>query len=109
MGLKLTQKPTFTSKVEIDIANDKGGFDRHVVTATFKRANSEEAKELAALELNADVIRRQLVNVDDLLDDDGKPVPFTPDTLEALLSIPATLRPFATAFWNGNSGAKAKN
>jgi hypothetical protein len=109
MGLKLTQKPTFTATVEIDIANDKGGFERNVIKATFKRANTDEAKALAELELNADVIRAQLVGFSGLLDDNGSEVPFTEENVEALLQIPATLKPLATAFWNGNSGAKAKN
>lgn len=109
MGLKLALKPTFTTKVEVDIANDKGGMDRQVFFITFERADVEKAAELAALPLNADVIRSQIRGWRDILTDDGQQLPFTAENLDAFLSLPPVILPTARAFWAGNNGAKQGN
>jgi hypothetical protein len=109
MGLKLTQKPTFTAKVDVDVANDKGGFERHTIRATFKRATTDEVERLSKLEKNTDVIRDRIVDFGDVLDDDGNQVPFSSENLEGLLAIPAAIVPLTNAFYSGNNGAKAKN
>lgn len=108
MAFKRSISPVFTLEATVNVANERGGFDKNTLMCTFKRATPDELKELRELP-HADVVRRQLVNWD-LVDKDTKEnVPFSDEELEAVLSISSAPVGLAAAFWEGCAGARSKN
>lgn len=108
MAFKRAVTPTFKVLVTVMVANDKGGHDKNTFTAEFKRATAAEQEELRPMR-NEDLVRRQLVGWDLRDADSNEPVPFGTDELEALLLITPTPMATAVAFWEGCTGARAKN
>lgn len=108
MAFKRAVTPTFKTLVTVMVANAAGGHDKNTFMGEFKRATLAEQDELRPLP-DVDVVRRQLVGWDLQDADTREAVPFGADELEALLSITPTPRATAMAFWEGVSGARAKN
>ena len=108
MAFKISRKPTFIARVEVDTPNHKGGHDRSTFMAEFSRCTSEELLELRRLSA-VEIMRRKLVGWDEFLDDDNKPVDYNSDTLEALISIPEALLGLTNAFWDSVVKGREKN
>lgn len=108
MAFKRAVTPTFTTKVTVNVPNDKGGHDKSTFTARFRRASSEEQDELRPLK-NDELVRRVLVGWDLVDADTGEAVPFSAEELEALLAISPTPMATALAFWETVNGVRAKN
>ncbi|SEN43300.1 hypothetical protein [Nitrosomonas marina] len=108
MAFKISKKPTFMARVEVDTPNHKGGHDRSTFMAEFARSNTEELLELNELK-PSDLMRRKLVGWADFLDDDNQPVEFNPDTLESLLAVPEALAALRIAFWKSVVKGREKN
>lgn len=108
MAFKRAVTPTFTTKVTVNVPNDKGGHDKSTFMARFKRLSPEEQEELRSLP-NADVVRKTLLGWDLVDADTGESVPFDAAELEAILAISPTPMATALAFWEGVNGARAKN
>lgn len=108
MAFKRTQKPTFTTLVTVNIANDKGGFDKSTFMAKFKRLPADELEALRPMR-NSDVVRQVLVDWELKDAETGEQVPFNQDELEALLQIEPTPAATAMAFWESVNGARSKN
>ena len=109
MAFKRALSPTFTTRVEVNVANNKGGFDKNTFEAVFTRPTQEEyerdTKELQDKEL----VRKYLVGWK-LVDEDTKAeVPFSEVEREALLTIDPTPAATAMAFALAYRGIKAKN
>ena len=108
MAFKRALSATIKTRVVVMVANDAGGFDRNEFMAVFKRASLEEQEALRSLK-NEEIVRRQLVGWELTDADTSEAVPFTPENLEALLSITPTGLATAVAFFEACSGARAKN
>ncbi len=109
MAFKLsTVKQTFSTNVEVLIANDKCSHDKSIFVAIFSRSKMDEFDRLIDMKF-VDVAREKLVGWDQFLDDEGKPVPFNDETVEALLSIPEVVTGMAISFWEAFNKQKAKN
>lgn len=108
MAFKRAIQATFSTVVTVNVPNDKGGFDKNTFTAKFKRPTADERLTLGALG-NEALVRDRLVGWDLRDADTGEAVPFTPDELDALLSIEPTPIATAEAYWNTINGARAKN
>ncbi|MDF3024803.1 MAG: hypothetical protein K0R10_2164 [Alphaproteobacteria bacterium] len=108
MAFKLTQKPTFVSRVTVETPNQKGGFDRSAFNVEFRRAGMDEIEELKKLP-GKEVMEKVLVGWSELLDDDNQPVDFNDDNLRALLNIPPALLAMSAAFWESLFKAREKN
>lgn len=110
MSFKMTQKPTFSTTVTVNVPNDKGGFDKNTFVAKFKRPTMDELQALReSASSNEDVVRRMLVDWDLKDGDTNESVAFSQDNLEALLQISPTAFATAQAFWESVSGARSKN
>ena len=110
MAFKRTQKPTFTTLVTVNIANDKGGFDKNTFMGRFKRLSADELKAMREAELtNEEVVRRTLTDWDLRDAETNEAVPFNELEMEALLQITPTPYATAQAFWEGSHGARSKN
>jgi len=108
MAFKRAVTPTFSTKVTVNVPNDKGGYDKSTFTAKFKRPTNEEREDLRKLS-NEELVRRQLVGWDLVDADTGEAVPFSTEEMEALLTIEPTAWSTALAFWETVNGARAKN
>lgn len=108
MAFKMTQKPTFTTQVTVNVPNEKGGFDKNTFTAKFRRPAADEVEDLRPLK-NDDLVRATLVGWELKDGDTDDEVPFTKDNLEALLQILPTPLATAMAFWETVNGARSKN
>lgn len=110
MAFKRTQKPTFTTKVTVNIPNANGGFDKSTFVAEFKRLTADELVALRELGLsNEDVLRKVMVGWQMTDEDTGEEVPFNKAELEAALQILPTPHCTALAFWETVNGARSKN
>ena len=108
MAFKITQKPTFISRVTVETPNQKGGFDKSPFNAEFRRCGMDEIEELRKLP-QKEVLEKVLVGWSDLIDDDNQPVDFNEDNLRALLNIPPALLALGAAFWESLFKAREKN
>jgi hypothetical protein len=108
MAFRLTTSKTFKADVTVPVANDKGGYDDSTFVAIFEHTTTNECKELRPLD-NEALIRRKLKGWVMTDADTKEDVPFTPETLEAVLQIPPTPHRIAVAFWETVNGARAKN
>ena len=106
-SFKKAEQPVFKTKVEIPVPNGLGGHDKNSFMAHFKRATSDELKEMAERQLSdADLARDRLVGWDMTDADSGEIVEFSQDRLEAVLQIPPSPKYIAIAFWRAASGGK---
>lgn len=108
MAFKRTPSPKFSAPVVVNVPNEAGGFDKGTFTAIFKRPTSAERADLAKL-THEQLVRSQLVGWDMKDDETKADVPFTEETLDAVLLILPTPLATAQAFWDALNGAHAKN
>lgn len=113
--IKITQSPSYTAPVHVEVPGDGGKLDKLVFTAVFRRLSLSEINDLqtkvTAGELNDDAVAR-LVMVGwgkDVLDDDGQPLEFNDASLTALLDIFPVRPQIVRKFFDTITGAKAKN
>ena len=108
MAFKITQKPTFTAKVDVYTPNNKGGHDYSTFEAEFSRKKVSELDDLRKKN-QLEVMREVLVGWKDFNDDENNPVEFNPENLEILIAIPEALNGLKSAFWDSVVKAKEKN
>lgn len=114
MAFKMTQKPTFTATVEVQVPNDRGGFDRNTFVGTFKRMAMADVDQMRYDALtNEEVARKVLIGWEMKDGDTGEDVPFTRENLEAALQIMPTPLAVAQTFFEHaqgqGKGARTKN
>jgi hypothetical protein len=108
MAFRRTTDKTFPAEVTVNVANEKGGYDKNTFKAIFAHCTTEELTELRALR-NEDLVVRKMVGWELKDAETGEDVPFTADNLAALLLIPPTPMAIGVAFWEQVNGARAKN
>jgi hypothetical protein len=108
MAFKISQKPTFVTRVSVNTPNQKGGFDLSTFNAEFKRVKMDELDELRE-QPQREVMRQVLVGWTDFLDDANEPVPFNDDTVLVLLNDAPALVGLRQAFWGSVAKASEKN
>jgi hypothetical protein len=110
MAFRMTQNPTFTTLVTVNIPNDKGGFDKSTFVAEFKRPTQDEITDLRSLGLtNEELVRKVLKGWEMTDEDTGEAVPFNQANLSAALQVVPTPLATALAFWETVNGARSKN
>lgn len=106
-SFKKAAEPTFRTKVEIPVPNNRGGHDKNSFMAVFKRTSHEELSALSEQGMkDADLVRDRLVGWDMKDADTNEDVPFTPETLEAVLSIQPSPKYIVLAFYQAAGGGK---
>lgn len=109
MAFKRALSTTFTTKVEVNVPNNKGGFDKNTFEAVFSRPPQDEFDEDTRTLNDKELVRKYLVGWK-LVDEDTKQeVPFNEVELEALLTITPTPAATAYAFAMAYRGIKTKN
>lgn len=81
--------PKFSRTVTVKVP-DGDGHSEQTFKAYFKVVKDDELQGLSWFETDhvKDVLRKVLMSADDLVGDDNKPVPFSDDVREGLLSLP---------------------
>ncbi|MGB0747185.1 MAG: hypothetical protein ACPGO3_00420 [Magnetospiraceae bacterium] len=114
LKINLADERRFKAKVTVQTPQESGGKRECSFTAHFRVLTYSEQEEI--LERNpggADfqILKTALVGWgDDLQDEEGQPIPFTDDTLRAILDIPYIRMAMYRAFIAGNTGTgRTKN
>lgn len=125
--IKITQSPTYSAPVAVDIPTDKGKTVKTVFTAIFRRVSMEEIEELQERlkqKFNDDgsmdttverlkddeLVRDVMVGWGkDVVGDDGEPLEFNDANLTALLNIFPVRPQIVRTFFDTISNARAKN
>mgnify|MGYP001559915394 CR=1 FL=1 len=108
MAFRLTQKPTFVARVDVETPNSKGGFDSSHFLCEFKRIKMEDHEQLIK-EKPSDFLPDLIVGFTELIGPDGQEVEFNEDSLSALLAIPNAVIALKNSFWEAVTKAKQKN
>ena len=103
----LTPTETFKAKVTVNVATQSGGWREESFTGIFRRTNEADRKRLLELS-NVDLMREVLTGWE-MVDEERKPVEFTPQNFEAFLQLSGAVRDAMAVYWKHNVGAKEKN
>jgi hypothetical protein len=107
MALKIAKRPTFRHKVTARVPVD-GGHRDEVFTVHYQLA-SIPSEQLTA-EYNADDFLRDIVlSMEDLVDEDGKALPWSDEVREAVLQLPWAKVAIVQGYYAAVNGARAKN
>ncbi|WP_295852044.1 hypothetical protein [uncultured Xylophilus sp.] len=107
MAFNLAPTETFEETVTVNVKQKGGAWKQESFIGEFKRAEESDRERLLEMK-HVDLVRDRLVGWK-MKDDQRNEVPFTPENLEALLSMTGAVREAAIAFWKANTGAKEKN
>lgn len=102
MAYRLLKERTFATTATLMVPGDDGP-QRETMTVRFKLIPDYE--QLGTM----DFLRLAVLNLGDIVDDDGEPVPFTPELLEAVLGEPWARVGLVRAYWETVTGAAVKN
>ena len=108
MTFKIARTPTFKAKVEVHMANDKGGVDKSTFMAEYYRADTDELDELRRLKAR-EVLERKLAGWSELVDENNQTVEFNESTRAAVYKIPEALIAMSETFWANVVVAREKN
>jgi len=108
MAFKITKKPTFSAQVEVYTPNDKCGHDLSKFTARFNRVDVQQLATLGKKK-QSEVLLEVLAGWEDFNDEENNPVPFSPENLAMLISIPEAMQGLTVAFWENVVKAREKN
>ena len=110
MPLKLAKERRFTWPVKVT-RPDGGQWQQFEFTAHFKAISSADLSRMQAGDLSTEqVMRGHLVGWEGVMDADGQPLAFDPDTLTAALDDVDVLRGLISALAEASTGgAERKN
>lgn len=86
---KITTAHTFTHTVKVQTPIDDDEFRTDTFKARFKMLPSDEAEafDLSTLEGSKDFVRAVVLSTEDVIGENEKLIPHTPELLEQLISI----------------------
>ena len=111
MAFKRDPKPTFRATVTIDRIGEDGAIESGTFDGIFARKSDTELDELHKAG-TPDKTVAALVLVgwgDDLLDDDDRPIPFSPEERARLLDHPDAVQGVITSYMFGRAALKKKS
>ena len=103
--LKLQKNPTFTATVHATIPTDDGPVAQDF-RVRFRVLPDAEWSEQADIR---EVLKRAVVSVQDVVDDDGEAIASSPDLIEQIVGAPYLRPALAQAYWQTIAGARAGN
>jgi len=111
---KFERFPTFTWPVHVQVPTDGGKFAEQVFTARWQLQDSEELRKAQNVD-GADGVKvlfdRALKGWEnDLCDQAGAPIPFTPENVEMVRTAPHVRAAMVASYWDAvNGGLRLKN
>ena len=108
MSVSFKKREFFTVPVTFPVPNEKGGFDDNTFIGHFKHTSHEEVRALRERP-DVEAVRDRLIGWEMEDTDTKQPVPYTPEMVDAVLSIASAPYHIALAFYRAATGNKAKN
>lgn len=111
---QITQTPSYTAPVKVDLPTDKGKTRTVEFTAKFKRLTLSQIDALQTgiadgTVTDAGVVDEVLLGWEGVQDEDGSELEFNSHNLALLLDIYPTRPSLVRAYFASLAGAKAKN
>jgi hypothetical protein len=100
---KLQKSPTFTATATLLVPTDEGQVEQ-TIDVRFKML-PVDAGELPTDEF----LRQVILRIDDVVDDEGEPLPYGPEMLEQMIATPFARVGLVKAYFQAVSGARAGN
>ncbi|MDK3072770.1 hypothetical protein QO034_06580 [Sedimentitalea sp. JM2-8] len=105
--LKITDTPEFTHTVRVQTPVD-GGHREDTFKCRFRVVEDDENDAGFTVDAVKARLRRIIVSMEDLADENGKPVPYSDEVRDRVLNLPhariALLRAYAAAFAKERAG-----
>ncbi|MEM5477173.1 hypothetical protein [Pacificibacter sp. AS14] len=108
---KISQNHAFTHTVKVQTPIDDDEFRTDTFKARFKMlpSNEAEAFDLRSPEGTKDFVRAVVLSTEDILGEDNKPMPHTPELLEQLISVYAVRIEFVNTYFAAVTKARLGN
>ncbi|MDE4175802.1 hypothetical protein PXK01_16690 [Phaeobacter sp. PT47_59] len=99
------ENPTFTRPVPVQVPKGDG-IEEQTFKATFNALDDDatEALAMADVEGTKDFLRRAILSMDDLSDEDGKSIPYSEEIREAVIARPYARIALMSAYHLGMNG-----
>lgn len=105
---KITTEPKFTHTVIACVPSD-GGHDEQSFKATFRVLDTDKLVDDGTVEGQIEDLRRVVVSLDDLADDQGNPVSYSDALRDQLVRLPYVRIALLNAYIRGIGKAKQGN
>lgn len=105
---KITNEPQFTHSVIACVPVD-GGFDEQSFKATFRVLDADKLGTDGSVQGQIEDLRRLIVKLDDLVDEQGQPVPYSDALRDQLIGLPYVRIALVEAYTRGVTKAKSGN
>jgi hypothetical protein len=107
MGFKYTKVTSYKWPVTVELP-DNGQYNKETFTAIFKRVGRKAFEDLDDAR-TAEFIDEVLLGWEDVVDDEGTPIPFCEEMKAELMDDTYFVRGVMEAYLQSLQGAKAKN
>lgn len=106
----VSEKPTFTHDVEVRVPTD-GGFTDQKFKATFEVMPTETFAEynMSDAASSTEFLRAVVKHMDELVDRDERPVPYSDTMRDRLLNVPYLRSALARTYFKAVGGATLGN
>ncbi len=109
MSFKIVSQPEFSRRVAVRVPCD-GGFDEQSLEVRFRVLSPEEQEKLKGSDdMVGDFLRRAVISMGDIVDEDGNELPFNDALRDRLLALPFVRFALARAYGDAVAGERAKN
>ncbi|QBF31492.1 phage tail assembly chaperone [Thalassococcus sp. S3] len=106
----INQKPTFTREVQIPVPVDDGHENQSIKVTFLARQDAELAQyNTRTLEGQKQMLRDVILSIEDIVDDEGQPVPYSPGLLEKLMSWTFAVLALLSAYSKSMADARLGN
>tara|TARA_B100000519_G_C14098796_1_gene369975 strand:- start:104 stop:427 length:324 start_codon:yes stop_codon:yes gene_type:complete len=105
---KVTEERTFTRTVDVMVPSD-GGHTKETCTATYRVVDIDELDNTHTLDGQQTLLQRVVVELGDLVGDDGKDVPYSDKLRDQLIRIPFMRAALLRTYMEAVSGARVGN
>ena len=109
---KIAEKIEFSRRVPVRVPTD-GGFEEQSLEVRFRYIEEQERKRILEKEeernAGAGFLRHAIVHIGDVVDEDGKALPYNDRLRDRLLDLPFVLGPLMEAYVEAVVGERAKN
>ena len=102
MTYKLIKNPTFVTEAKFHVPTDDGPIEQSI-RVRFRVLQDAEGMQVD------DFLRAAVLDLRDIVEEDGTPVAFGPDLLERVIATPVVRVGLMKAYWAALAGARLGN
>lgn len=107
MSLKIVPRPKFSHKITARVPID-GGYRDEAFRVQFQLASNAEA-DLSSDALKDDFLRDIVIEIEDLVDEQGSSLPWSDAVRDAVFALPWARIAILTGYFTAVTGARAGN